>query len=416
MPKKWPLRDLRQMKASDVIERFRDRGYKGVERKKKSKTGSHKREKAKDAAKTDFSKLAGQVVRVLEENGISFQLYDHEPATSPSALRRTCPYLRGSISKSMFIKDKGELLFFVVAHETSVVDFDLIGADFECVDFMAFSPPQLHRDLLQVPPNLVTPFACLFDKGHRIKALVDPKFKNKSRLSFSFFSKKKTICLTFSSLRKFFTAIETEFQETELEYLQDSGAEEYYSSDEEDNTITTNKELAKVFQELEITALPLDLFTKFPETVFDIITQFLGVMQGFQPSKANTMQTKISRGDRQNIFLFSSTYERRIAMQQAVKKLSKKERRTKLTKLKDKHILKLGIDPENLSPLCLPALKERVRRWSWFVLDSHVEMQQYLVVPTLQRGTCWVLKYEDLVKFVESYVKFTGRVNFPQKH
>lgn len=410
------------MKTSDVIERYRYRDFQGVERKKKAKSGTQvKREKTKAAAQTDFSKLSTQVVKILEEKGISYQLYEHDPATSPSALRRACPYLRGSVCKSMFIKDKGELLFFVVAHETSVVDFDLIGANFECVDFMAFSPPQLHRDLLRVPPNLVTPFACLFDKEHRIKALVDPKFKNKSRLSFSFFSKRKTICLTFSSLRKFFKAIETEFEESELEFLQDSGAEEYWSSDEEDdNTITTNKELANVLKEMEIDAYPLELPTmlkaQFPDRVYDTIMDFLGGLKDFEASKVNTMQTKISRADRQNLFLFSSTGDRRIAMQQAVKKMSKKERRTKLTKLKDKHILNLGIDPENLSPLSLPALKERFRRWSWFVLDSHVEKQEYLVVPTLQRGVNWILKYEDLMKFVEKHVTYTARVNFPQKH
>jgi Ala-tRNA(Pro) deacylase len=109
----------------------------------------------------------------LDRLGISHRTVTHPPlftVEQSRALRGTIP---GGHTKNLFLKDKKDALFLVVAAEDAAIDLKglhrLLGASGR----FSFGAADLLREVLGVEPGAVTPFAALNDTGGRVAVVLD---------------------------------------------------------------------------------------------------------------------------------------------------------------------------------------------------------------------------------------------------
>lgn len=95
--------------------------------------------------------------------------------------------LRGSIpgghTKNLFLKDKKDAVFLVVAGEDAEVDMKSLHKRIGSAR-LSFGKPELLMELLGVVPGSVTPLAALNDTGGRVTVILDEALMRHARLNF----------------------------------------------------------------------------------------------------------------------------------------------------------------------------------------------------------------------------------------
>ena len=108
----------------------------------------------------------------LDGLGIAHKTVTHPPlftVEQSQALRGTIP---GGHTKNLFLKDKKDAVFLVVAPEESRVDLKTLHHRLGAGRF-SFGSAALLAELLGVPPGAVTPFGAINDTGARVNVVVD---------------------------------------------------------------------------------------------------------------------------------------------------------------------------------------------------------------------------------------------------
>ncbi|HMK80849.1 MAG TPA: prolyl-tRNA synthetase associated domain-containing protein [Xanthobacteraceae bacterium] len=101
----------------------------------------------------------------------------HQTATHPplftveqsQALRGTIP---GGHTKNLFLKDKKDAVFLVVAPEEARIDLKTLHQRLGAARF-SFGSAELMRALLGVEPGAVTAFGVINDVSHRVSVVLD---------------------------------------------------------------------------------------------------------------------------------------------------------------------------------------------------------------------------------------------------
>ena len=97
-----------------------------------------------------------------------------------SGLERELP---GGHTKNLFLKDKGNRLFLVVALGHAHIDLKSLHKKLAC-DRLSFGKPELLMEVLGVPPGSVTPFAIVHDTARRVTVVLDAGMMRHERLNF----------------------------------------------------------------------------------------------------------------------------------------------------------------------------------------------------------------------------------------
>jgi Ala-tRNA(Pro) deacylase len=97
-----------------------------------------------------------------------------------SKLERDLP---GGHTKNLFLKDKRDRLFLVVALGRAHIDLKNLHKRLGC-DRLSFGRPELLMEVLGVPPGSVTPFALINDAAHRVTVVLDADMMRHERLNF----------------------------------------------------------------------------------------------------------------------------------------------------------------------------------------------------------------------------------------
>ena len=119
----------------------------------------------------------------LAELGIETETLEHEAVFTveqSSKLERTLP---GGHTKNLFLKDKKDALFLVVALGSSRVDLKTLHKQIGC-DRLSFGKPELLTEVLGVVPGAVTPFALINDKARRVTVILDADMMRHERLNY----------------------------------------------------------------------------------------------------------------------------------------------------------------------------------------------------------------------------------------
>jgi Ala-tRNA(Pro) deacylase len=115
--------------------------------------------------------------------GIEAETLEH-PAVftvaESSMLERRLP---GGHTKNLFLKDKKDRLFLVVALGHARIDLKTLHKKLGC-ERLSFGRPELLMEVLGVPPGSVTPFALINDAAHRVTVILDADMMRYERLNY----------------------------------------------------------------------------------------------------------------------------------------------------------------------------------------------------------------------------------------
>jgi len=110
----------------------------------------------------------------LDSLGIAHSTVTHAPlftVEQSQTLRGTIP---GGHTKNLFLKDKKDAVYLVVAPEDARVDLKSLHRQLGASGRFSFGSADLMRDLLGVEPGAVTAFGVINDKSRRVSVVIDP--------------------------------------------------------------------------------------------------------------------------------------------------------------------------------------------------------------------------------------------------
>jgi Ala-tRNA(Pro) deacylase len=124
-----------------------------------------------------------ELLAYLAELGIETTTFEHPPlftVEQSQALRGAIP---GGHTKNLFLKDKKDAVFLVVAEEDADIDMKGLHRRIGSAR-LSFGRPELLVQLLGVAPGSVTPFGAVNDTGRRVTIILDAALLRHDRLNF----------------------------------------------------------------------------------------------------------------------------------------------------------------------------------------------------------------------------------------
>jgi Ala-tRNA(Pro) deacylase len=120
----------------------------------------------------------------LDRLGIETATISHPPlftVEQSSELRGEIP---GAHSKNLFLIDRKDRLFLVVAEEGAMIDLKQLHNRLGASGRFSFGKPELLRATLGVEPGSVTPFAAINDTEKRVTIVLDEPLMARDTLNF----------------------------------------------------------------------------------------------------------------------------------------------------------------------------------------------------------------------------------------
>jgi Ala-tRNA(Pro) deacylase len=109
----------------------------------------------------------------LDRLGITHATVTHAAAFTVDEARTLRGRVAGGHTKNLFLKDKKDALFLVVALEDAVIELKSLHRLLGASGRFSFGSPELLRATLGVEPGTVTPFAVLNDTQARVSVVLD---------------------------------------------------------------------------------------------------------------------------------------------------------------------------------------------------------------------------------------------------
>lgn len=119
----------------------------------------------------------------LAMHGIATSTVEHPPlftVEQSQALRGEIP---GGHTKNLFLKDKKDQVFLVVAEEDAEIDMKSLHKRIDSAR-LSFGRPELMVELLGVVPGSVTPFGVINDGAGRVSVILDQGLLRHETLNF----------------------------------------------------------------------------------------------------------------------------------------------------------------------------------------------------------------------------------------
>ena len=138
----------------------------------------------------------------LQKLGIEVTTTRHPPVftvTEAKALRGQLP---GAHTKNLFLKDKKQVLWLVVALEDRTIDLKALRHRIGAAP-LSFASADALRARMGVEPGSVTPFALINDVGAVVRVVLDAEMMRAEILNFHPLINTATTAITASGLRAF---------------------------------------------------------------------------------------------------------------------------------------------------------------------------------------------------------------------
>ncbi|MEJ1160021.1 prolyl-tRNA synthetase associated domain-containing protein [Prosthecomicrobium sp. N25] len=113
------------------------------------------------------------LMRRLDELGIDTRTHEHEAFFTVEQSRAAKGDIPGGHTKNLFLKDKKDRVFLVVAEADAAIDLKRIHEKIGANGRVTFGKPELLQDLLGVVPGSVTPFGLINDTDHKVTVVLD---------------------------------------------------------------------------------------------------------------------------------------------------------------------------------------------------------------------------------------------------
>jgi Ala-tRNA(Pro) deacylase len=105
--------------------------------------------------------------------GISAITHDHEPVFTVAESKSVKASIPGGHTKNLFLKDKKDRVFLVVAEGDALIDLKKIHEKIGAQGRVTFGKPDQLMELLGVVPGSVTPFGVINDTGRQVTVVLD---------------------------------------------------------------------------------------------------------------------------------------------------------------------------------------------------------------------------------------------------
>ena len=128
-------------------------------------------------------KSRAELIAFLGGLGILTRTVEHPPLFTVEESRRLRGRIEGGHTKNLFLKDKKDQVFLVVAEEDAPLDMKSLHKRIDS-GRLSFGRPELLAELLGVAPGSVTPFGVVNDRDGRVTVILDRDLLRHERLNF----------------------------------------------------------------------------------------------------------------------------------------------------------------------------------------------------------------------------------------
>ena len=145
---------------------------------------------------------ATSLFEILAGLSISYRLYQHKPVFTVGeslGIERDIP---GAHCRNLFVRDKKETMFLVVAQNETLIDLKKLSGLLEC-GRLSFGSADRLWNYLGVRPGSVCPFAIINDKDNAVTIVLDQAMMQNDIVNYHPMENHMTIGLTPDELIKF---------------------------------------------------------------------------------------------------------------------------------------------------------------------------------------------------------------------
>ncbi len=142
----------------------------------------------------------------LDRLGIAHATVTHAPAFTVEDARALRGQIAGGHTKNLFLKDKKDALFLVVALEDAVIELKSLHRLLGASGRFSFGSAELMRATLGIEPGAVTPFAALNDSEARVSVVLDAVMMQQPMLNYHPLRNTMTTSIARDDLVRFLTA------------------------------------------------------------------------------------------------------------------------------------------------------------------------------------------------------------------
>jgi Ala-tRNA(Pro) deacylase len=121
---------------------------------------------------------------LFQSLGITHETIEHAPVFTVVEAQNLRGAMPGGHTKNLFLKDRKDQLFLVVAEEETRIDLKTIHEKIGGQGKVSFASADLLREHWGVEPGSVTPFGAINDQAGRITVVLDEAMMRHERLNF----------------------------------------------------------------------------------------------------------------------------------------------------------------------------------------------------------------------------------------
>ena len=146
-----------------------------------------------------------QLFARLDALGLAYDTVEHAPVFTVEQAKQHRGVLPGHHIKNLFLRNKKEAMWLVVALEDREIDLRKLGERLGA-GRLSFGSPERLRQYLGVEPGSVTPFAVVNDTDHRVTLVLDRGVAEGGPLNAHPLTNTMTTAISFADLCRFFEA------------------------------------------------------------------------------------------------------------------------------------------------------------------------------------------------------------------
>src|SRR6185312_1284478 len=120
----------------------------------------------------------------LDRLGIAHKTVSHPPLFTVDESRALREQIPGGHTKNLFLRDKKDAAFLVVALEDAAIELKSLHRRLGASGRFSFGSADLLRAALGVEPGAVTPFAAMNDAAGRVRVILDAAMMEHEVLNF----------------------------------------------------------------------------------------------------------------------------------------------------------------------------------------------------------------------------------------
>jgi len=142
----------------------------------------------------------------LDRLGIKHATVSHPPLFTVEQSQTLRGQIPGGHTKNLFLKDKKDALFLVVALEDARIDLKSLHRQLGASGRFSFGSADLLREVWGVPPGAVTPFGAINDSETRVTVVLDAAMMRHETLNYHPLVNTRTTSIARAGLIKFLEA------------------------------------------------------------------------------------------------------------------------------------------------------------------------------------------------------------------